>query len=102
MSVLNLKKNRDHTTCLAFLDPGGSVGMQRYDTIKYRQFEKLTDKQLGFFWRPEEVDVLRDAKDFKIAMIEAKHELELELTRPTMPPWRATWPAARKTEPKTS
>ena len=65
MSVLNLKKDRDHTRSLAFLDPQGGVGMQRYDTLKYRQFDKLTDKQLGFFWRPEEVDVLRDAKDFK-------------------------------------
>jgi ribonucleoside-diphosphate reductase beta chain len=64
MSVLNLKK-RDHTTSLAFIDPQGSLGMQRYDTLKYRQFDKLTDKQLGFFWRPEEIDVLRDAKDFK-------------------------------------
>jgi ribonucleoside-diphosphate reductase beta chain len=64
MTVLNLKR-RDHTTSLAFLDPQGSLGMQRYDTLKYRQFDKLTDKQLGFFWRPEEVDVLRDAKDFK-------------------------------------
>jgi len=64
MTVLNLKKNRDHTTSLAFLDPNG-VGMQRFDTLKYRQFDKLTDKQLGFFWRPEEVDVLRDSKDFK-------------------------------------
>jgi len=65
MSVLNLTKNIDHTKSLAFLDPNGGVGMQRYDTLKYRQFDKLTDKQLGFFWRPEEVDVLRDAKDFK-------------------------------------
>jgi len=65
MSVLNLQKNRDHTTSLAFLDPKGGLGMQRYDTLKYRQFDKLTDKQLGFFWRPEEIDVLRDAKDFK-------------------------------------
>lgn len=65
MTVLNLRKKRDHTTSLAFLDPQGSVGMQRFDTLKYRQFDKLTDKQLGFFWRPEEVDVLRDAKDFK-------------------------------------
>ena len=65
MSVLNLRKNRDHTTSLAFLDPLGGVGMQRYDTIKYRQFDKLTDNQVGFFWRPEEVDVLRDAKDYK-------------------------------------
>ena len=65
MSVLNLKKNRDHTQSLAFLDSEGCIGMQRFDTLKYRQFDKLTDKQLGFFWRPEEVDVLRDAKDFK-------------------------------------
>ena len=65
MSVLNLTKNRDHTKSLAFLDPQGGVGMQRYDTLKYRQFDKLTDKQLGFFWQPQEVDVLRDAKDFK-------------------------------------
>ena len=65
MSVLNLKKNRDHTKSLAFLDPQGGLGMQRYDTLKYRQFDKLTDKQLGFFWRPEEIDVLRDSKDFK-------------------------------------
>ena len=65
MSVLNLTKNRDHTKSLAFLDPDGGVGMQRYDTLKYRQFEKLTEKQLGFFWQPQEVDVLRDAKDFK-------------------------------------
>jgi ribonucleoside-diphosphate reductase beta chain len=65
MSVLNLTPHRDHTTSLAFLDPQGGVGMQRYDTLKYRQFDKLTDKQLGFFWRPEEVDILRDAKDFR-------------------------------------
>jgi ribonucleoside-diphosphate reductase beta chain len=39
--------------------------MQRFETVKYRQFEKLTDKQLGFFWRPEEVHIGRDSKDFK-------------------------------------
>ena len=64
MSVFNINK-RNHTTALAFLDPQGPVTLQRYETLKYRQFDKLTDKQLGFFWRPEEVDVLRDAKDFK-------------------------------------
>ena len=36
----------------------------------------------------EKLRMLRDAKSFKKAMIEAKHELELELTRPTMPPLR--------------
>ena len=65
MSVFNIDNKTKHTEALAFLDTGGSVSIQRYETLKYRQFDKLTDKQLGFFWRPEEVDVLRDAKDFK-------------------------------------
>ena len=81
MSVLNLKKNRDHTTSLAFVDPNGGVGMQRYDTLKYRQFDKLTDKQLGFFWRPEEVDVLRDAKDFKDLTDHEQHIFTSNLKR---------------------
>src|SRR5210317_1260948 len=80
MSVLNTA-NRDHTTSLAFLDPAGGVGIQRYDTLKYRQFDKLTDKQLGFFWRPEEVDVLRDAKDFKELTENEKHIFTSNLKR---------------------
>jgi len=48
-----------------FLDPSGGPTIQRYDTLKYKTFDKLTDKQLGFFWRPEEVDIYQDAKDFK-------------------------------------
>lgn len=65
MSVFNINNKKKHTEALAFLDPSGLVTVQRYETLKYRQFDKLTDKQLGFFWRPEEVDVVRDAKDFK-------------------------------------
>ena len=81
MTVLNLRKDRDHTTSLAFLDSNGSLGMQRYDTLKYRQFDKLTDKQLGFFWRPEEVDVLRDAKDFKDLSDNEQHIFTSDLKR---------------------
>jgi ribonucleoside-diphosphate reductase beta chain len=80
MTVLNLA-HRDHTKCLAFLDPGGTIGMQRFDTLKYRQFDKLTDKQLGFFWRPEEVDVLRDAKDFRELTIHEQHIFTSNLKR---------------------
>ena len=81
MSVLNLNTKRNHVESLAFLDPNGGVGMQRYDTLKYRQFDKLTDKQLGFFWRPEEVDVLRDAKDFKDLTPWEKHIFTSNLKR---------------------
>ena len=65
MSVFNPTIKKNHTEKLAFLDPSGPVNLQRYETLKYKQFDKLTDKQLGFFWRPEEIDVLRDSKDFK-------------------------------------
>ena len=64
-SVFQTDKTKDHVKSLAFMDPNGGVDIQRYDTMKYRQFDKLTDKQLGFFWRPEEVDILKDSKDFK-------------------------------------
>jgi membrane protein YdbS with pleckstrin-like domain len=37
----------------------------------------------------ERLRMLRDAKDFKKAMIEAKHELEVEVARPVMPPIRS-------------
>ena len=64
-TVFQTEKKKDHVKSLAFLDPAGGVDIQRYDTMKYRQFDKLTDKQLGFFWRPEEVDITKDQKDFK-------------------------------------
>ena len=71
MSVLDIKNKSDHTKAKMFLDDNGGMGMQRFDTLKYKQFDKITDKQLGFFWRPEEVDIIRDAKDFKDL---SKHE----------------------------
>ena len=80
MSVFNLKKT-DHTKSLAFLDTNGTPAVQRYDILKYRQFDKLTDKQLGFFWRPEEVDVMQDAKDFKELTDFEKHIFTSNLKR---------------------
>ena len=65
MAVFNSKNKKHHTKAKMFLDPSGGVNVQRFDVVKYKQFEKLTEKQLGFFWRPEEVDILKDAKDFK-------------------------------------
>ncbi len=65
MTVLDTKNKKHHTKAKMFLDPSGGPVVQRYETLKYKQFDKLTDKQLGFFWRPEEVDILKDATDFK-------------------------------------
>ena len=42
---------------------GQNVNVARYDQQKYETFEKLIEKQLSFFWRPEEVDVSQDRID---------------------------------------
>lgn len=81
MSVFNTNNKKKHTEALAFLDPSGPVTVQRYETLKYKQFDKLTDKQLGFFWRPEEVDVMRDAKDFKELTDHEQHIFTSNLKR---------------------
>jgi ribonucleoside-diphosphate reductase beta chain len=81
MSVLDVKAKKDHVKSKMFLDASGGPGVQRYDTMKYRQFDKLTDKQLGFFWRPEEVDILKDAKDFKELTEHEKHIFTSNLKR---------------------
>ena len=51
---------------------GNSVNVSRYDVQKYREFEKLIEKQLSFFWRPEEVDISQDRIDFMSKL--APHE----------------------------
>jgi uncharacterized membrane protein YdbT with pleckstrin-like domain len=55
----------------------------------FGNLEVLTASESGI----EKLQMLRDAKDFKKAMLEAKHELEIEITRPTMAPIRASEPA---------
>lgn len=80
-TVFDSNNRANHTQALAFFDPNGGVSIQRYDTLKYKQFDKLTDKQLGFFWRPEEVDILRDAKDFKDLTAHEQHIFTSNLKR---------------------
>ena len=59
-----LKKNKkSHLERNMFFDD--SVDIARYDQVKYPQLEKITDKQLGFFWRPEEVDVSKHGHSLK-------------------------------------
>ena len=52
---------------------GQSVNVARYDQQKYLFLEKLTEKQLSFFWRPEEIDVSRDRSDFANLPEHEKH-----------------------------
>ena len=52
---------------------GAPLGIQRYDTYKYPIFDKLTQQQLGYFWRPEEVSLQKDRADYATLRPEQKH-----------------------------
>ncbi len=52
---------------------GNNVNVSRYDQQKYSIFERLIEKQLSFFWRPEEVDVSKDRIDFQNLPEHEKH-----------------------------
>ena len=52
---------------------GESVNVARFDQQKFEMFEKLTEKQLSFFWRPEEIDVSKDKIDFGKLLPNEKH-----------------------------
>ena len=78
MTVFEINKV-DHINQLAFF--GESVNIARYENVKYSAFEKLTEKQLSFFWRPEEIELSRDGKDFKNLTDHEKHIFTSNLKR---------------------
>ena len=61
-SVFNKDKDLDFTKQPMFF--GEDLQVQRYDNMKYPIFDKLTQQQLGFFWRPEEVSLQKDRNDY--------------------------------------
>lgn len=52
---------------------GNNVNISRFDQQKYIIFEKLIEKQLSFFWRPEEIDLSKDRIDFQELNINERH-----------------------------
>jgi ribonucleoside-diphosphate reductase beta chain len=63
---------------------GKPLGIQRYDSYKYPQFENLTKQQLGYFWRPEEVSLQKDRGDFQSLRPEQRHIFTSNLKYQTM------------------
>ena len=61
----------DFTKQYMFFDEQPNVA--RYDIQKYPIFEKLIEKHLGFFWKPDEVDLNKDSIDFKRLADHEKH-----------------------------
>ena len=52
---------------------GQPLGIQQYTSFKYPVFDKLTQTQLGFFWRPDEVSLQKDRADYQQLRPEHKH-----------------------------
>ena len=69
-SIFNQKVSDTLTEPMFF---GDSVNVARFDQQKFEMFEKLTEKQLSFFWRPEEIDVSKDKIDFAKLRPNEKH-----------------------------
>ncbi|UDG79418.1 Ribonucleoside-diphosphate reductase 1 subunit beta [Candidatus Ecksteinia adelgidicola] len=72
MTYTTFSKNKNN----ALLEPmffGQSVNIARYDQQKYVIFEQLIEKQLSFFWRPEEIDVSQDRIDYQMLPEHEKH-----------------------------
>jgi len=65
------QENNDFMTEPMFF--GNPVNVARYDQQKHAIFEKLIEKQISFFWRPEEVDVSKDRADFQALSDAEKH-----------------------------
>ena len=63
---------------------GEELSTQRYDDFKYPIFDKLTQKQLGFFWRPEEVSLQKDRNDYQSLDKGQKHIFTANLKYQTM------------------
>ena len=70
MTVFNTEQSNTLKQPMFF---GAPLGVQRYDQFKYPVFDKLTQQQLGYFWRPEEVSLQKDRADYQTLRSEQKH-----------------------------
>ena len=79
----NLSTKTDYLNRKMFLDPAGPVTIQRFEEFKYPKIAKYEQEQRGFFWVPEEINLSRDANDFKEASNAVKHIFTSNLLRQT-------------------
>ena len=70
MTVFNSNKVDTKKQPMFFGQP---LGVQRYDNYKYPVFDRLTQQQLGYFWRPEEVSLQKDRSDYQTLSAQQKH-----------------------------
>ena len=78
MTVFNTEEVNTKKQPMFFGQP---LGVQRYDSYKYPVFDKLTQQQLSYFWRPEEISLQKDRGDYQTLRTEQKHIFTSNLKR---------------------
>lgn len=79
----NLNKKINYIQRKMFLDPEGPVTVQRFEEFKYPKIANYETTARGFFWVPEEINLTKDASDFKNASDSVKHIFTSNLLRQT-------------------
>jgi ribonucleoside-diphosphate reductase beta chain len=79
----NLTNKTDYVNRKMFLDPAGPVTIQRFEEVKYNKIVDYEKTARGFFWVPEEINLTKDANDFKDASAAVKHIFTSNLLRQT-------------------
>jgi len=74
-------KATHHLKSKMFFDENGGPQIARYEEVKYSQFDNFTNTQLSFFWRPEELDLTKDKRDFHSLPQEQQHIFTSNLFR---------------------
>lgn len=76
--------NTQHTGSTPFMFFGEEQSIYRIDKLVQPSFDKLARRQKGFFWQPEEIDVTKDQKDFKLLDAGQEHIFTSTLTYQNM------------------
>jgi ribonucleoside-diphosphate reductase beta chain len=78
-SVFDSTNKKDHLKTRLFFDNAPTIA--RFDKQKYPFLEKLTRSSMGFFWTPEEVELMKDSKDFRDLNSHEQHIFTSNLKR---------------------
>lgn len=81
--VTNFAKHTNYGQRKMFLDPEGSVTIQRYDDYAYPKLAQFTKTQRGNFWIPDEISLTKDKIDFYKADEATKFIFTANLLRQT-------------------
>ena len=81
MNNYNFSKNPNYLKRKMFLD--GPVTVQRFEELRYPKIEEFNNMAEGFFWRPQEITLMKDRTDFKEASEAVRHIFTSNLLRQT-------------------